>query len=104
VITISIYKTCRYCGASLDAGELCDCSEGKRPCPGCGSMLLPGERCICEEQHPVIITHPGGGRTSTRANGNPESIIQYYRNNTSILSVFFTETGKLETINRQEVS
>ena len=26
------YKTCEYCGASLDVGEKCDCKE-KKPAP-----------------------------------------------------------------------
>ena len=24
---MSMYRTCQYCGANLDAGEVCDCQE-----------------------------------------------------------------------------
>jgi len=64
--------------------------------------MRPGETCICLEQHRVLITFPDGDRTTTRINGTPDSIVQYYRDNTTVTSVLFIATGTLVSINRQE--
>lgn len=42
---MAYYKTCDKCGAHLDPGEICDCSQEEKP-----TVVLPLERkscCIC---------------------------------------------------------
>lgn len=31
---MSYYRTCPYCGAHLDPGELCDCQENEKTASG----------------------------------------------------------------------
>ena len=63
---MSYYHTCRLCGANLDPGEKCDCTE-KAPPPGVDTERLYR---VCDKD---IIPH-----LKTNATGSNPEQINYY--------------------------